>query len=57
MWFVNDRFKRGLAIDITEYEANPVICIKNATLATDHSKDTSTMAKKLEKFSYKEWIS
>ena len=54
---MNDRFKRGLAIDITEYEANPVICIENATLTADHSKDTSTMAEKPEKFSYKEWTS
>ena len=56
-WFVNDRFNRGLAVDIAEYEANPDICIENAALAADHSKDTSTVADKPEKFSYKEWIS
>ena len=57
MWFVNNHFKREVAIDITEYEANLVICIENVTLAADHSKDTSTVAKKPEKISYKECIS
>lgn len=56
-WFVNDRFGRGLAIDLNEYEADPNVCIENAVLAADHSKDTSTVADKPEKFSYKEWIS
>ena len=54
MWFVNNHFNRELAINITKYEANTVISIKNATLAEDHSKDTSTVAEKPEKLSYKE---
>ena len=49
-WFVNDHFKRGLAINITKYEANPVICIENAMLATDYSKDTSTVAENQRSF-------
>ena len=53
-WFVNNRFNRGLAVYITKYEANPDICIENAALAADHSKNTSTVADKLKKFSYKE---
>ena len=54
LWFVNNHFNRELAINITKYEANTVISIKNATLAEDHSKDTSTVAEKPEKLSYKE---
>ena len=54
---MNNCFKRELAIDITKYETNLVICIENAMLAANYSKDTSTVAEKLEKFSYKEWIS
>ena len=51
---MNYCFKRGLAIDLTKYEEKSVICIENAMLAADHSKDTSTVPEKLEKFSYKE---
>ena len=43
-------FKRGLAINITKYKANLAIYIKNATLAVDNSKDTSTVAKNRRSF-------
>ena len=54
---MNDHYSRGLAVDLTEYEADPDVCIENAVLSADHSKDTSTVADKPKKFSYKEWIS
>ena len=47
---MNDYFKRGLAIDITEYEVNPVICIENETLAKDNSKEWISWEKSFEAY-------
>ena len=55
-WFVNDSFSRGVPIDVSTYEADPDICIRNAALAAEHAEQDSSTADKPVKFTYKSWI-